>query len=143
MPVDNDVVHDEAQTAIAQTRGGVYTIHEAKALGVIINKRQWNGGQLDSDSLAAADHYLNMRMLTSASVVLYPVGAAMITGYDLLKASLAYLPDEVKKILQESNSPLTAPTPEIRAWAWRGLNDGLKDFPGMYRGGQIIIPKQP
>jgi hypothetical protein len=142
MAVDNSVVQAEAQAAINQT-SGVYTLHEARALGVIISKRQWNNGQLDNDSLAAADHYLNMRMITSFNLELYPMGASMIVGYDLLKASLALLPDEVKEILQESKSPLTAPTPEIRAWAWRGLNDGAKDWPGMFRGGDITIPSAP
>jgi hypothetical protein len=143
MAVENSVVQAEAQSAIGQIKGGRLTIHQAKALGIVIAKRQWNGGQLDNDSLAAADHYLNMRMLTSASFSLYPIGASLIVGYDLLKSTLAYLPAEVQEILSETKAPLTPPTPEIRAWAWRGLNDGLKDFPGMYRGGPIYIPSEP
>jgi hypothetical protein len=143
MAVNDSLVRDEAQDACNQNPEGYLTIRVAKALGVVISKRQWNGGSVDNESLAAADHYLNMRLLTSFSVALFPLGTVLIGGYDLLKATLPYLPEEITSLFQETKAPLTAPTPRVREWAFRGLKDGCSDFPGMWRGGVIRVPWEP
>lgn len=141
MAVDDKVVHDECQFAVDSYLQGYRTIRLAKALGQLIQKRRQFP---DNESLAAADHYLNMRMMTSASPPLFPMGMVLIAGYDLLKKSLLLLPDEIAEMFQETQAPLTKPTPRGREWAFRGLKDGVSvDYPGMFRGGVLRIPFEP
>jgi hypothetical protein len=135
-----DSFKHEKETSLGSPLATRTTIRLAKALGQVITTRQ---GFHDDDNMAAADHYLNMRLLTSVNYEFYPMGWTLTEGYDLVKVTLQYLPDQVKEILKESKHPLTPPTPEIRAWALRGLGDGLGDWPGMLRRGTIQIPSRP
>jgi hypothetical protein len=141
MSVVNADVQSIAQNALNGYKNHNNCVRIAKALGSVIDSRQ---AGFESDSAAAADHYLNMRLLTAFDMTLYPVGVTMIYGYDLLKDSLDYLSDGLRSILGESKSPPSKPSPEIRAWAFRGLNDGLGDWPGVWRSSDdMTVPASP
>lgn len=140
MAVDNSLVQLIAQNALDAYKDHVNCVRIAKALGSVIISRQTG---FESDSAAAADHYLNMRLMTSFHFTLYPVCYGAIQGYDLLKNTLEYLSSGLQDILNESKAPASKPSPEIRAWAVRGLDDGVGDWPGVYRTSELKVPSSP
>lgn len=141
MSVVNADVQSIAQNALNGYKNHVNCIRIAKALGSVIDSRR---AGFESDSAAAADHYLNMRLLTSFNFMLYAPGLALTYGYDVFKAVSEYLSDELKDALNETSSPASKPSPEIRAWAIRGLSDGIDDWPGMLRQtDDMTVPSSP
>lgn len=140
------MVNDKAVQAAAQDAINLQNPKNSKvsrladALASIMYTRRTS---TDSDDLAAADHYLNMRLVTAATglpgmIVMTP----LIYGYDFTKIALDYVVG--RKLLQETDKPTSEPTARGREWAMRGLKDGMSDYYALaFSSNDLIVPSAP
>jgi RHS repeat-associated protein len=115
-----------------------WTHQLSKALGLIINERNYEAGRGKDLNYAAADHYLNARAVASeVGEQSLPGSAILIIGWDAVKAVTLPLGINPNFIDPGSDMP-SDPDPRVRDWAFQGLSDGLDDF---QRGkGDLLAP---